>query len=129
MRYAEAGQAGLRKRDLPRPAAGDQPYREAGGCALPGYCLMPNHVHLLIREGNEPLSTLFRRIGASHVYGYNARYGRKGRLFQDRYRSEAVDDEAYLLTVVRYIHQNPVKAGLCQSAREHATGPISKARA
>ena len=94
-------------------------YREVSGYALLCYCLMPNHVHLLIREDDEPLSTAFRRIGASYVYWYNGKYGRVGHLFQDRYRSEAIDDEAYLLTVARYIHQNPVKAGLCQSPGEY----------
>ena len=90
-------------------------YRTVCGYTLLGYCLMPNHVHLLIREGDEPLPTVFRRIGASYVYWYNGKYGRVGHLFQDRYKSEAVEDEAYLLTVARYIHQNPVKAGLCET--------------
>ena len=94
-------------------------YREISGYALLCYCLMPNHVHLLIKEGDEPLSTAFRRIGASYVYWYNGKYGRAGHLFQDRYRSETVDNEAYLLTVARYIHQNPVKAGLCKKPGEY----------
>lgn len=51
-----------------------------------------------------------RRIGASYVYWYNYKYERFGHLFQDRYKSEAVEDDSYLLTVLRYIHQNPVKA-------------------
>ena len=95
-------------------------YRSVCGYALLCYCLMPNHVHLLIREGEEPLSTAFRRIGASYVYWYNGKYGRAGHLFQDRYKSEAVEDETYLLTVARYIHQNPVKAGLCPTPGEYA---------
>lgn len=94
-------------------------YREISGYALLCYCLMPNHVHLLIKEGDEPLSMAFRRIGASYVYWYNGKYGRTGHLFQDRYRSETVDDEAYLLTVARYIHQNPVKGGLCIKPGEY----------
>jgi putative transposase len=76
------------------------------------YCLLDNHVHLLIKEGNEPLSNTMRRIGTSYVYWYNWQYGRKGHLFQDRYKSEPVENDTYFLTVLRYIHQNPVQAGL-----------------
>lgn len=76
------------------------------------YCLMPNHVHLLIQEGGEPLSTVFRRIGSRYVYWYNLKYDRVGHLFQDRYKSEAVENDAYFLTVLRYILQNPMKAGM-----------------
>jgi len=79
---------------------------------LYAYCLMGNHVHLLIKEGKEILSNTMKRIGASYVHWYNWQYNRKGHLFQDRYKSEAVEDDAYFLTVLRYIHQNPLKAGL-----------------
>ncbi len=76
------------------------------------YCLMGNHVHLLMKKGNEEIGNTMRRIGVSYVYWYNWQYSRKGHLFQDRFRSEVVKDDAYFLTVLRYIHQNPVKAGL-----------------
>jgi len=76
------------------------------------YCLMGNHVHLLIKEGEEVLSNTMKRIGTSYVYWYNWQYNRKGHLFQDRFKSEAVEDDAYFLTVLRYIHQNPLKTGL-----------------
>ena len=82
------------------------------GFELLCYCLMPNHVHLLIRVKNEPLDKIFRRIGSRYVYWYNAKYERVGHLFQDRYKSEPVEDDAYFLTVFRYILQNPMKAGL-----------------
>ena len=94
-------------------------YRNICGYEVLAYCLMPNHIHILFREGREPLSVAFQRIGASYVYWYNGKYGRSGHLFQDRYKSEAVDDETYLLTVSRYIHRNPVKAGLCRSPGEY----------
>ena len=90
-------------------------YREECGYSLYGYCLMPNHVHLVLREGKQPLETVMRRIGASFVYWYNAKYARTGHLFQDRFRSEPVESDAYLLTVIRYVHWNPVKAGLCDA--------------
>ena len=82
------------------------------------YCLMGNHVHLLLREGKEPLGMTFKRIGVSYVY-YNWKYQLHGHLFQDRYRSEQVEDDAYFLDVLRYICQNPVKAGLCAKPFEY----------
>jgi len=87
-------------------------YKEKSGYKIYAYCLMGNHIHLLIQEGKEELGIVMRRIGASYVYWYNWKYQRCGHLFQDRYKSETVDDDSYFLTVVRYIHQNPLKAGL-----------------
>jgi REP element-mobilizing transposase RayT len=74
------------------------------------WCLMGNHVHLLIKEGNEDISITMKRIGISYAKYYNWRYITTGHLFQDRFKSENVETTSYLLTVVRYIHQNPVKA-------------------
>lgn len=73
---------------------------------------MSNHIHLLIKEGKAELGIVFRRIGARFVYWYNSKYVRSGHLFQDRYKSEVVEDDKYFMTVLRYIHQNPVKAGI-----------------
>lgn len=87
-------------------------FRNTSGYRIYAYCLMGNHLHLLIKEENEKLGITMRRIGASYVYWYNYKYERSGHLFQDRYKSEAVEDDSYLLTVIRYIHQNPVKAGI-----------------
>ncbi|WP_420489056.1 REP-associated tyrosine transposase [Neobacillus vireti] len=83
-----------------------------------GWCLMSNHVHLLLREGNEEISTTMKRIGVSFVLYYNGKYGTSGHLFQDRFRSENVENLRYLLTVVRYIHQNPLKAGIVKRVDE-----------
>lgn len=85
-------------------------YKVQCGYELYAYCFMNNHIHLLLKEGKEDLGLVFRRIGAKYVYWYNQKYKRRGHLFQDRFRSEAVEDESYFLTVLRYIHQNPVKA-------------------
>jgi len=76
------------------------------------YCLMSNHVHLLIKENSEIASSFMKKIGISYVYWFNKKYDRTGHLFQDRYRSEPVENDSYLLTVVRYIHRNPVDIGL-----------------
>ncbi|ABR46973.1 protein of unknown function DUF1568 [Alkaliphilus metalliredigens QYMF] len=74
------------------------------------YCLMNNHVHLLIQEKEAELSKIFKKIGTSYVHYFNWKYERNGHLFQDRYKSEVVETDSYLHTVIRYIHQNPVKA-------------------
>jgi hypothetical protein len=79
---------------------------------------MNNHVHLLLREGSEDISITMKRIGVSFVLYYNGKYGTTGHLFQDRFRSENVEDVRYLLTVIRYIHQNPLKAGMVKRADE-----------
>ena len=94
-------------------------YQEECRYELFAYCLMQNHIHLLIKEGDEPLEIVFRKIGAGYVYWYNMKYERTGHLFQDRYRSEPVENERYFLTVIRYIHLNPVKAGICEHPGEY----------
>jgi REP element-mobilizing transposase RayT len=82
------------------------------------YCLMNNHVHLLMREGKDNIQRSMKRICVSYVYYFNNKYQRIGHLFQDRFRSEAVEEEAYLLAAARYIHNNPVKAGIVAKAEE-----------
>lgn len=79
---------------------------------LYGYCLMDNHVHLLVKEVEVTISEFIKRICSSYVYWYNMKYDRCGHLFQDRFKSEVVETRAYFFTVLRYIHQNPLKAGI-----------------
>lgn len=93
--------------------------KEKSGFKLFAYCLMGNHIHLLIKEEKEPLEQIFKRIGGRFVYWYNIKYQRVGHLFQDRFKSEPVEDDAYLFTVIRYIHQNPIKAKLCENAEDY----------
>ncbi len=73
---------------------------------------MNNHIHILIKEGKEELATTMKRIGVSFVWYYKCKYGTTGHLFQDRFRSEVVENNEYLITAIRYIHKNPVKARL-----------------
>lgn len=87
--------------------------KKVSGFELFAYCLMGNHVHLLIKVQNEDLNTIFKRIGARYVYWFNWKYRRSGHLFQDRFKSEPVINDKQLLTVLRYIHRNPIKANLC----------------
>jgi REP element-mobilizing transposase RayT len=84
------------------------------------YCLMGNHIHLLIQEGTESLEQVFKRLCGRFVYWYNVKYRRVGHLFQDRFKSEPVDSDDYFFTVLRYIHQNPTKAGLCKRVEDYA---------
>ncbi len=94
-------------------------YQKISEYKLYAYCLMGNHLHLLLKEEKEELGVTMRRIGASYVYWYNWKYERCGHLFQDRYKSEAVEDDQYFLTVLRYIHQNPLKAGLVKDIADY----------
>jgi REP element-mobilizing transposase RayT len=84
-----------------------------------GYCLMSNHVHLLIHEKSEEVHRIMKRIGTSYAWWYNRKYQRIGHLFQGRYKSECIQDNEYLLTVIRYIHNNPVKAGMVSKPEDY----------
>lgn len=89
------------------------------GYKLFAYCLMGNHIHLLVQEDKEPIEQVMKRIGTRFVYWYNVKYQRVGHLFQDRFKSEPVEDDAYFAIVVRYIHQNPIKAGLSKRLSDY----------
>ena len=86
------------------------------GCPLPAqctiyaYCLMDNHIHLLVKEQADSISTTIKRVAVSYAYYFNRKYSRNGHLFQDRFKSEPVNDMTYFVTLMKYIHQNPVKA-------------------
>lgn len=88
-------------------------YKAKSSMKVYGWCLMGNHVHLLLAEGHEDISLTMKRIEVSYALHYNWKYNATGHLFQDRYRSEKVESDGHLLTVIRYIHQNPVKAKMC----------------
>ena len=81
-------------------------------CSIYAYCLMSNHVHLMLRPEGKELSEVVRSLTVSYARYYNNAISRRGYLFQDRFRSEPVEDFNYLVTLFRYIHQNPLKAGL-----------------
>lgn len=83
------------------------------------YCLMDNHVHLLINDNGNDISKIIKSINISYVYYFNRTYRRCGHLFQDRFKSELIDSDRYLLEVSRYIHNNPVKAGVVKIPSEY----------
>jgi putative transposase len=82
------------------------------------WAFMSNHAHFLFRTGTEPLSRLMRRLLTGYVIGFNHRHGRRGQLFQNRYKSIICQEETYLRELVRYIHLNPIRAGIIQSIDE-----------
>ena len=91
-------------------------YQKECGFEVAILCLMSNHVHILLKEENGNYATLMKKIAVSYASYYNKKYERVGHIFQDRFLSEPVNDEAYFLTVLRYIYKNPEKAGICPAA-------------
>ena len=83
--------------------------KEKAEFKIMAYCLMSNHVHLLIEESEE-IGISIKRMTVAYVQWHNNKYGRTGHLFQNRYNSEVVENDHYLVTVTRYIHRNPLKA-------------------
>jgi len=94
-------------------------YKAISGYKIYAYCLMSNHVHLLLKVEKEDLDLIIKRIAGSYVYWYNWKYHRRGHLFQDRFKSEPVEDDSYFLTVLRYIHQNPVKGNIVEDVEKY----------
>lgn len=83
------------------------------------YCLMDNHVHLVLRDDENEISIIMKGIATSYAMFFNNKYGRVGHVFQDRFKSESIEDERYLLAVIRYVHNNPVKAYITQSPEQY----------
>lgn len=80
------------------------------------YCLMNNHVHLLLQDEDSQLPLFMKKLELSYAYYFNRKYERVGALFQDRYKSEPVDSDGHFMLVFRYILRNPEKAGICPAA-------------
>ena len=91
-------------------------YRERFGFRLYAYCLMPNHVHLAVEQGPASLSAFMHALQSSYTQSFNRRHGRVGHLFQGRFKSFLVDCDRYLLALIRYIHENPVKAEIVRES-------------
>lgn len=85
-----------------------QPFR------LFAYCLMPNHFHLLVEVGRYPLSSIMQQLLTAYCKYYNFRHERTGHVFQSRFKAILCDRHAYLLELLRYIHLNPVRAGIIE---------------
>lgn len=91
---------------------------ERYGHRVHAFCLMDNHVHLLIQVGEVPLSRIIQNICFRYTRYINHQKKSIGHLFQGRFKAILIDADSYLLELVRYIHLNPVRAGLCKSADE-----------
>ncbi len=82
------------------------------------WALMTNHAHFLLRSGPEGMSKFMRRFLTGYAIFYNRRYGRHGHLFQNRYKSIVCDENTYFTELVRYIHLNPLRAGIVKTLTE-----------
>jgi len=90
----------------------------ADALSVYAWALMSNHFHLLLRTGNQLLSNSMRKLLTGYVVNYNRRHKRYGHLFQNRYKSILCEDDPYLLELTRYIHLNPLRAGIVKDAKE-----------
>lgn len=90
-------------------------YKTELNCKIHSYCLMSNHVHLLVEDKDMKIGKLMKNITCVYAGEFNKKYDRVGHLFQDRYKSQNVEDQNYLLHLIRYIHRNPEKAGICKT--------------
>lgn len=93
--------------------------RAASGCQVLAYCLMTNHVHLVLRTSDEPIGLVVKRLAVGYAGWFNRKYGRAGHLFQDRFLSRPVENDAYLVSLLRYVWNNPVEAGLTASPEQY----------
>ena len=82
------------------------------------WALIPNHFHLLLRTGLAPVATVMRRLLTGYAMSYNRRHQRHGHLFQNRYKSILCQEDIYLLELVRYIHLNPLRAGIVKEKKK-----------
>ena len=89
----------------------------ATGTPCYAWALLSNHMHLLLRTGAVPLTTVMRRLLTGYAAAFNRRHRRHGYLFQNRYKSILCQEEPYLLELVRYLHLNPVRAAAVKDIR------------
>lgn len=82
------------------------------------WALLPNHLHLLLRTGSMPIADLMRRLLTGYAGWFNKKYKRHGQLFQNRYKSFLCQEDLYLKELVRYIHLNPLRAGMIADMKE-----------
>lgn len=95
-------------------------YRRKYGHTIHAYCLMPNHVHLLIESGTEPLGKFMQGLQQSYSQYFNLRHHKSGHVFQGRYKAIVCQQDEYLLQLIRYIHLNPVRAGMVKAAEKYS---------
>lgn len=87
---------------------------------LLGYVIMSNHYHLILKIKDTPMQDFMHRIICNYAKNYNKRKQRSGHVFEGRYKSIPVEDRGYLLDLLRYVHQNPIRAGICRHVRDYS---------
>lgn len=92
---------------------------EKFGCRIHGFCFMTNHIHIVMQTGEIPLSRIMQNISIRYTKWINFTRSRTGHLFQGRYKALLLDADEYLLELVRYVHLNPVRAGMVAVPEEH----------
>ncbi|MPW26125.1 transposase [Alkalibaculum sp. M08DMB] len=93
--------------------------REVGTYKLYAYVIMDNHIHLLIKEDRENISEIIKKMNIKYASYYNKKNRTVGHVFQDRFKSEVVETDKYLFSLLRYIHNNPVKAGIATNLEDY----------
>ncbi len=94
-------------------------YRRKFGHTVHAYCLMPNHVHLLIETSHEPLAKFMQGLQQSYSQYFNLRHRKTGHVFQGRYKAIICEKDQYLLQLIRYIHLNAVRAGIVKEPGQY----------
>lgn len=91
----------------------------AKGCKVYGYVLMNNHYHILMQTMDKKLQEIMHVVNNKYSKYFNLKYERVGHVFQGRYKASIIQDEIYMFNVLRYIHQNPIEAGLCVRVQDY----------
>ncbi|MFZ7133092.1 MAG: transposase [Eubacteriales bacterium] len=86
---------------------------------LYGYCLMDNHAHFIIKENEVSISLIMKKICGTYGGWHNYRHHRVGHLFQDRFKSECIESNAYFIAVLKYILTNPLKVRMVDNLKEY----------
>ncbi len=94
-------------------------YRKKYDYVLHAYCLMPNHVHLLVESSEQPLAKFMQGLQQSYSQYFNLKHHKTGHVFEGRYKAILCQKDQYLLQLIRYIHLNPVRAGMVRSPERY----------
>jgi putative transposase len=94
-------------------------YRKKYDYVLHAYCLMPNHVHLLVESSEHPLAKFMQGVQQSYSQYFNLKHRKTGHVFEGRYKAILCQKDEYLLQLIRYIHLNPVRAGMVRSPERY----------
>ncbi|MBD3343819.1 MAG: transposase, partial [Chitinivibrionales bacterium] len=93
-------------------------YIGQSGTKCYGWSLLKNHYHLVLRTSDQPLAILMKPLNARYAMYFNKRHKRRGYLFQDRFKSIATQEQRYIQELIRYVHLNPIRAGICNDLKE-----------